>query len=190
MITTLFSVESKIISGEIYLRVQHLAIFPSCNPLSSRKIGFIPLCKHNEECRGALFSMIACQLSHIDNTRCPLCHGFLYCKKCSTDFQVQIQDLGAQGQALVITKWLNIGCGDTPLDFAWLRHISFKILQEQDENKMSPGTTRRTFEECSAVSQEMLRNRNESILLYRKFFNFLQCPAYVSWFKNWIWQDQ
>jgi hypothetical protein len=57
---------------------------------------------------------------------------------------------------------------------------------EQGEGKTEPESARRNFEQHSALSMELLTNKNEAILLTGQFYMFQQNPGYTSSFMNWI----
>ncbi|OCK85545.1 hypothetical protein K432DRAFT_269977, partial [Lepidopterella palustris CBS 459.81] len=95
--TTLLSVEPSIIFDEMYLRVKHWALFPLFNPLEREKLTFTHLCHHDFQCRPSI----------------------LHCATCSADFEVEIKYFDNGSTALVITKWLNIGSGESPKHNRW-----------------------------------------------------------------------
>jgi hypothetical protein len=46
------------------------------------------------------------------------------CRYCNTDFQVEIKEIGEKDLALVITKWLDLGSGSTPMGTRWRAHLA------------------------------------------------------------------
>ncbi len=46
------------------------------------------------------------------------------CRYCNTDFQVEVEEVGGQGPASIITKWLDLGSGWTPMDIRWKVHVA------------------------------------------------------------------
>jgi hypothetical protein len=185
-ITTLFSVEPEITSDEMYLRVQHWALFPLFNPLRYEKLTFTHFCHHDFRCRSLLSNIVkAYEVARHESGILSNCRT-LRCLTCSAEFEIEIRYFENGSTALVITKWLNLGPGESPRHNKWLRHMSFKELPEEDKGELKPESARRTFEQRSALSQELLTNKNEAILLTGQFYEFQQIPAYTSSYMNWI----
>jgi hypothetical protein len=109
---TLFSVEPSIITDEMYIRVQHWALFPLFNPLRREKLTFTHLCHHDWRNHSLLFSIIkAYEVAHYKSSIPPGCR-ILCCATCSAEFEVEVRYFENGRAALVITKWLNLGSGE------------------------------------------------------------------------------
>lgn len=50
---------------------------------------------------------------------CPRCDNPHQCSKCSTEIDLDIRHMESGLAALILTKWINLGIGDTPLDPTW-----------------------------------------------------------------------
>jgi hypothetical protein len=47
------------------------------------------------------------------------------CHHCYMDFQIGIKSFGERGTALILTEWINLGAGFTPLDEKWQSHLIY-----------------------------------------------------------------
>ncbi len=73
------------------------------------------------------------------------------------EFQIDVKDFKDQGTALLITKWLNLGAGLTPLDPKWRNHHAVE-RQFVDEVRLGLplGSIRSSFERQEGLSLESL----------------------------------
>lgn len=55
-----------------------------------------------------------------NNTSHPLIHG---CRNCTTEFRIDFKQLGDNGSALFVTRWMHLGDGRSPFDRAWRSHF-------------------------------------------------------------------
>ena len=185
-IITLLSVEPSIIFDEMYLRVQHWALFPLSNPPQLKKPLFIHLCNNESRCRSLFSNIMDLYEGAYHESDIPSSCRIFHCLTCSADFEVEVRYFENGSTALIITKWLNLGSGESPKHDKWLRNITFRVLLEQSEGKAESGTVRKTFEQHGTLSQEDLTTENEVLLLTEQFYNFPQIEAYISSFRNWI----
>ena len=124
--TTLSSREASVICDAHCLRVQELTLLPHHEDPSTdytKALKFI--CGHiHFLIHSSAQDLVACKTQHFDQEAgCPTCCSLLRCCRCGIEFQVDIEALGDGRIVLVITKWLNLGHGETPLDLDWQRHL-------------------------------------------------------------------
>jgi hypothetical protein len=63
-------------------------------------------------------------LNNTDNKLvCIVCEGLSQCHVCPVGFQIDTKDFSTKGIAVVITRWLDLGDGDTPFDPKWMSRV-------------------------------------------------------------------
>ncbi|TGO20244.1 hypothetical protein BPAE_0319g00010 [Botrytis paeoniae] len=58
---------------------------------------------------------------------------FQSCEYCMTDYHVAVQDRKEEGDALYLTRWQDLGSGESPREFNWQNAISNGTTQGQDK---------------------------------------------------------
>lgn len=125
--TTLLSVEPMIVSDQLFLRVQQcitisLTVFRS----EMERSWYISICthatRHHREFRADL---LRCKLEHQSqrDPACATCAPFTRCSKCDIEFTTSVHPLGDEASVIVVTKWLDLGRGETPEDPKWQRNL-------------------------------------------------------------------
>jgi hypothetical protein len=159
--TTLLSVDARIASDELLMRSQLCIVLPTDrrDKYLSRMLPVQTLCRHiwagQEDCR--LRELIKCSLDHLGGKKtCFTCIGTLQCQYCYIDFEIDIRDLGMQGTALVITRWINLGAGQTPYDKKWRSHH----VVDDSPVPFCPGSIRSSFEDQKGSSVNELAAEN------------------------------
>lgn len=124
-----FSMEARVISGELLVRAQHWMLIPAGHNIEMPRIDFAYLCPHLESPvkEDYLWKLLRCTMDHLNSKEdsCPTCTGLKQCRFCLTEFQIDVKDFGTQGTAIVITRWLDLGIGETPTDPKWLSHFRY-----------------------------------------------------------------
>lgn len=168
--TTLLAVEPRIVSDELCLRVQQWIKFDRREVPSVENTRSLGICSHvNRFTISHMPNLIQCKLRHCNQKQdCRTCHSFFQCSECAAEFEVDTRDFGDRGSALIITKWLNLGRGDTPLDPKWRRHLYQPCDQRLQPSPVTKadrkGSIRGSFEREDGHSQEMLTEGNASVL--------------------------
>jgi hypothetical protein len=49
--------------------------------------------------------------------------GTIQCKHCLTEFKVSYKSFGVRGTALCVTRWMDLGRGESPSDPEWQSHV-------------------------------------------------------------------
>lgn len=115
-LTTLLSVEARVCAepSRLCLRIQHWVILHTRRRDSVlRKLECVTICNHLRSHNGTAFpaliesSLDACSAGAGRASNPEICQ----CRPCDLDFQLEFQDLGGIGMALVVTKWLDLGRG-------------------------------------------------------------------------------
>ncbi|PSS22958.1 hypothetical protein M430DRAFT_16902 [Amorphotheca resinae ATCC 22711] len=203
-LTTLFSVEARIVDDDLLMRFQQWLFLPHAgnelfpkDPLSNArpKTHFpkhlLPyLCPH-------LTCFISAKLwpllrarreSHTDTARSPRTPR---CNKCLMDYSLETLDLGGKGVAVGATKWLDFGAGITPKDPKWLRHLdtskdcypSRAPRRSKPESSHVHGSIKTRFESQDGMSLEELTALNIS-----RLFSDRQCKSVTQAPDGMVWK--
>lgn len=101
------------------------------------------------------------------------CYIATICKRCNTDYELQLVECGQDGLALVITRWINLGSGLSPDDPQWKVHTFPSFMREplSLDTRIPYISPRRSFETSVSKnwSAEALCSYNLSFLRDRKY---------------------
>lgn len=97
-----------------------------------------------------------------ERPRGPKCHR---CRRCNFVFQLEVSDTVNDGLAIVVTKWLDLGSGLTPMDPKWrILASAFQNGDNRNEQVREAEQCRRDFEKQEAMMQQAVTLRNASYL--------------------------
>ena len=68
--------------------------------------------------------------------------------------QVDVQVFKGWGTALVVTKWLAIGSGESPQDPKWLSHLQENDIHTLPAFPFKAGTIKKAFEQQASLDFE------------------------------------
>lgn len=171
-VTTLLSVEARICPEptSLCLRIQHWALVssPKRDTIHSRT-EFVEICAHITARSPELSQLVESKLK-LRRTGPEYRAGadVTKCRFCNTDFQVEIKDFGDEGLALVVTKWLDLGPGLTPMDTRWRVHLA-RDSEAEIGALGEAGDVRLRFESERGLSQDALSCQNASYLAAKRF---------------------
>ncbi|KAI9874312.1 MAG: hypothetical protein M1830_009893 [Pleopsidium flavum] len=173
-VTTLLSVEARICPEPISLclRIQHWALISSTKrDMLLSKTKFVRICDHMTPRSSEISRLIESKLEPPRTEfECRVRPDVLKCRFCNTDFQVEIKDCGDEGLALVVTKWLDLGSGLTPMDTRWRVHLARDKAAEIGALGEA-GDVRLRFESERGLSQDSLSCQNASYLIAKRFMS-------------------
>lgn len=186
-VTTLLSVEARVCPKpeSLFLRIQQWALISfTKRDMIHSKTEFVTICDHITSRSSEVSRLMEFQLeAPRTGSECREWPDVLKRRYRNTDFQVETKELGDQGLALVITKWLDLGPGLTPKDTRWRVHIARDKAAEIGRLGHA-GDIRLRFESEPGLSQDSLSRRNASYLTDKRFMN-----AMDRWNnKTWILQ--
>lgn len=122
-----FNAEGRIVDDVLCLRLQDIVVFSHD---STRRFDWdlgINICAHVELPRYySAHNALWCKITRIEDrkeTHCPGCDNLQQCNRCNTEFKVDVRAMGSGMIGLVITKWINLGRGETPMDPKWRRNL-------------------------------------------------------------------
>ncbi|KAJ5611606.1 hypothetical protein N7528_008711 [Penicillium herquei] len=101
------------------------------------------------------------------------------CEVCDTDAVIEIAPFGSK-MALIMTRWVNLGCGLTQDDILWSTHVdSIRARIERVPDYLHT-TPRLCFEDIAPETFEELRARNLCSLRNKKFHRSQQYQTVMS----------
>lgn len=184
---TLLNVEPRIIDDKLLLRVQHWLMFDLDDMPKIDDFG-PSLCSHATRYAERTYAdLIECHLQHVGHrASCSKCSILYRQEWCGVEFESDAFRLDHGKVAVLITKWLNLGKGDSPSDPTWQRNacaiplncLGGPLLAEVKDNLR----IRSTFEEHMGKSQHTATCENAS-LLREEFFRkkLYRCRALNLW---------
>jgi len=129
--TSLLCIQPKVVQGELYMRVQQCIKFDHAQQdqrsvLPRIEKEQLSICSHlSWPDPEAMTALVKCKMLHPGTElRCPTCQPLLKCSACDMEFRVVIERLDHDTTAVFITKWMNMGCGETPQDPRWQRFLT------------------------------------------------------------------
>ena len=135
--------------------------------LSVKHTGYISICTHVDGYTISGYEeLIGCKLNHGHRYRgCPSCHRMLKCVHYNIEFEIEIARLEGFHKALVITKWLNFGLGQTPLDSKWHQHLQSR--SEVLEMLVDSEIERADFNHGLRAVSEVQGSKSSTVLMQR-----------------------
>ncbi|PVH89053.1 hypothetical protein DL98DRAFT_648346 [Cadophora sp. DSE1049] len=160
-----FTVEARIASGELLLRSQEWIVSSQSlrEDFDNMRVTH-GVCQHlmtyNEEfgLEDTLTGVMRCRIGHIsqlksqpgsgsgsgdDNEECQ-CMRLQQCLTCPMEFRLDVVDIQHLGYTLCVTKWLNVGSGQTIHDPLWKGHDP--LSDEPRPHGLRLGSIRERFE--------------------------------------------
>lgn len=184
--TTLFSVEARVCTepARLCLHIQRWAVLhTNILELAVERAKCVGVCIHHNAEESEMFQLIISSLDEYftksEGSREPKRR---ICRRCKFVYQLEVLDTGSDGLAIIITKWLDLGSGLTPLDQRW-RFLT-DLTQEDDETDYAGDAERcrLEFEREKGLKQHAITLRNASHLSkqqYRKTMNEISAGVWI-----------
>jgi hypothetical protein len=137
-----FKADARIVDGSLLFRSQRVILIPpgltirNLDRCSFNICPHIRLVAHGAEAN--IPETAECTTNHQHALqRCVRKSGIVPCTACPTEYNLSLEECGGFGVAAIITKWMDLGEGQTILDPKWLSHLSneyaaFDIFREVD----------------------------------------------------------
>ena len=148
---------ARIVSDEMIIRAQHWFYLIPDGPILklSREVSPCPrVCAHLQSSLhyiddNTLTKLLHCKVRHINKKQdpCTQCTGLTQCRYCPTEMQIDVKMFRGWGTALVVTKWLAVGSGESPQDPKWLSHLQANDIQTIPAFPFKAGTIKEAFEQ-------------------------------------------
>ena len=121
--------QAQIIAGSLFLQVQEMLLIPSRRALEIPTACRAAICPHigivAKASEAQLPENAQCTIAHNHNLKQYIRQSRLkHCNYCPTEYQIDLQECGQLGVAVVVTKWLDLGEGQHFLDPKWWSRLS------------------------------------------------------------------
>ena len=162
----LLNAEPRIIDNELFLRVQQWIIFDQDDKPTFAKLCSPSICSHINKYAGTTtLDLLQCQTQHVGGrASCMTCSALYRCIDCALEFESDAIYLEDRRLAVIITKWLNVGNGDSPTNPSWRRHLYPPFRGEPVGTVKDSLGSRSIFEGREGRSQETATRENASLL--------------------------
>lgn len=185
-ITTLLSVEARVCGkpARLCLRLQTWAVLHTRLPdLALERSKCVWVCHHLVADEGEMFQLIESSLNEnstrSERPREPKCHR---CRRCNFNFQLEVLDTVSDGLAIVITKWLDLGSGLTPMDPKWrILASAFQDGENRNEQVSEAEKCKTDFEKEEGMMQQAVTLRNASYLSDQRYKNTMSKWLFGEW---------
>jgi hypothetical protein len=126
-----FKVDARIVDSSLLLRSQCIILLPPGLTIHNLDRCSFNICPHIRlVAHGAnanLPETAGCTMNHQHTLqRCVRKSGIVRCTTCPTEYDLSLEECGRFGVAVTITKWMDLGEGQTILDPRWFSHLSNK----------------------------------------------------------------
>ena len=110
--------------ARLCLQIQRWAVLhTNVLELAVKRAKCVGVCSHHNARESEMFQLIMSSLDeHLTKSKGPREPKRRICCRCQFVYQLEVLDTGSDGLAIVITKWLDLGSGLTPLDQRWRFH--------------------------------------------------------------------
>ncbi len=179
--TALFSVDARVCTktARLYLRVQRLVLLhTNALELAVERAKCVGVFFHHTAEESEMLQLIVSSLvEHLTRSEGPREPKRRICRRCKFVYQLEVLDTCSDGLAIVITKWLDLGSGLTPLDPKWRFHTDLRPSLRQDDgidHARDSERCRLEFEKEGGLNQHALTLCNTLRLSkqqYRKTMN-------------------
>ena len=168
--TTLLSVDTQIVTGELLMRSQQLILLPrDRSDEFFTKDAVHHICNHiwKRIPDDSLAELVRSRLEELEaQGKC--CTQTLQCRKCYMDFTIDAIDFAERGIAVLVTRWINLGAGLHPEDAKWQSHLHISMPKGVVHQPHPLGRIRASFERQEGKSMEELTADNLRNLFSRR----------------------
>ena len=171
--TTLFSLEARVCTepARLCLRIQRWAVLhTNILELAVERAKCIKLCVHHDLEEDGISQLIASSLEgYLTRSEGGQEPERRVCRGCRFDYGLQVLDTGSDGLAIVITEWLDLGSGLTPLDQKWSLHTEPWLAGDATDHAGDAERCRLEFEKEEGLKQQAITLRNASYLSQQQY---------------------
>ena len=184
--TLLFSMEARICTepARLCLRVQKWTVLhTNVLELAVERAKGVGVCFHHNAEEGEFSQLIISSLNeHLTRSEGARDIMRRTCPRCKLDYQLEILDTDNDNLAIVITRWLDLGSGLTPLDQNWRFH-TLGLGGNEIDHAGDAERCRLEFEKEGGLDHHAITLRNASYLSkrqYRKTMNNKSPGVWIS----------
>ena len=172
-ITTLLSVDARVCAqpARLFLRLQTWAVLHTRDQdLGLEKSKSVSVCRHLMANDGEIAQLIGSSLDEYSKrAQKPQGPNLRRCRSCKFSYQLQVLDTVSDGLAVVITKWLDLGSGLTPMDPKWRGFAATFQVDQESEQAGQAEKCMMDFEKEEGMVQQALTTRNASYLINQRY---------------------
>lgn len=118
------SATARIQGGSLLMREQRVFMVPSSKKLPIPWLGGIDICTHIQFVTMLGLYKRGIQIPYSDEIQgYENRQGIIYCQHCYTEFRVDFKGYGRDGNAMFVTRWMDIGEGRNPSDLKWTSRL-------------------------------------------------------------------
>jgi hypothetical protein len=138
--------EARIVNGSLLLRWQQVILYPDRNESFD---GTVPICQHMIwypngsrdfqvniplETDISTFSAFSDskrsgRQERFSNNKSVMRRAMKHCTRCHTEYRVDIQAWGQHSGVIIITRWMDLGTGESVFDHKWWSHFSRTFVE-------------------------------------------------------------
>ena len=186
-LTTLLSVDARVCAqpARLCLRLQTWAVLHTRDQdLAYEKSKGVSVCRHLVANYGEIAQLIESSLDEYSKrAQKPQGPNLRRCRCCKFSYQLQVLDTVSDGLAIVITKWLDLGSGLTPMDPKWRGFAATSQVGHQESEQAGEAEKcMMDFEREEGMVQQALTTRNASYLIDQRYKDTISdrcCGAWI-----------
>ena len=184
--TALFSVEARVCTepARLCLHIQRWTVLhTTVLELAVQRAKCVGVCLHHNGEESETFQLIRSSLhEYLARSEGPRGPKRRTCRRCKLVYQLEVLDTGSDGLAIVITNWLDLGSGLTPLDQKWRVLMGRTLGDDGTDHAGDAEKCRLKFEKEEGLKQHAITLRNASYLSqqqYRKTMNKIFAGVWI-----------
>ena len=174
MITRLLSVDARVCAqpARLCLRLQTWVVLHTRDQdLVLEKSKCVSVCRHLMADYGEIAQLIESSLDEYSKrAQKPQGPNLRWCRHCRCSYQLQVLDTVSDGLAVVITVWLDLGSGLSPMDPKWSGFAAASLVGDQESEQAGEAEKcMMDFEKEEGMVQQALTTRNASYLIDQRY---------------------
>ena len=170
---TLFSVEARVCTepARLCLHIQSWTVLhTNVLEVAVERAKCVGVCIHQDAEEGEMFQLIVSSLEeYLTGLEGPREPKRRICRRCQLLYQLEVLTAGNDGLAIVITKWLDLGSGLTPLDPKWRFLSEYAPRADGIDHAGDAERCRLDFEKEEGLKHHGITLRNASYLSKKQF---------------------
>jgi hypothetical protein len=167
---------ARIVAGSLLVREQRILMVPSTEPIPIPWKRSVFICPHFVYKSINSFDRYKriIQIGYWDEPEdYQNWEEFIQCEYCLTKFRIDFKQFGERGNAMFVTKWQDLGQGQSPLDRKWQSHVAGREGRHWQPVEFDPGSICATFEQkehCRFEFDGLLIPQDEKELFRKSFY--------------------
>ncbi|EPE33159.1 hypothetical protein GLAREA_06171 [Glarea lozoyensis ATCC 20868] len=139
---------AKIKGDSLLIRDQQIFVVPSAQQFPVPWSEELRICQHIHFWTMTGLYMDGIKIPHkADIERHENEEGIIYCEYCYTEFQIDFKSYGEFGNAMFVTRWMDLGEGHNPNEYKWRSRLTVFMQRIQRKVAFERGFICTSFEE-------------------------------------------